>query len=512
MENLILKNKVGTFGEIVTDFDLGSFKYEYSKNDDRSISLTLVKTNKTEDIFNMATNENILNYNGQDYVIKSTSIKHDGGTVTNEIQAKHVFMDIQGHYIEKDEADESTGEDDKSTPKYSLKEYLDIIFKDNVLGFTYEIVGEFKDKKPVSEASGKNGLEMITSGAEIFDYIYYADNKKIYFYAEKSFYERSDEVLVYKYNTNEAQASVSTAELKTYIKGFGKKYTDKETKNYSAKKPADLSYSGKFVKEGTWYTEEVGASYTGTVECKFGNEEITWTLKKMSKGGMLDVFLDGEKVGTYDCYSKTAKSEKITLLKKASKGTHTIKVVHKGAKSGVDYKNTNPRMYVATEKSVVLSCTATLTGNDQYKTYTEYKSPNYELFGHIQAPSVYDENITEESEMLETLKSQLSDEPVVELSTHYLGNEDIKDNNTIRFVHAPLGFNLDLKVVKTTRSHPLTHQPVEVEFNNAKTDIVQIQQKMMRDIKNNNTKSTGNVQFTLPENYSDIVGVTTIDD
>ncbi|MFG0935310.1 peptidase, partial [Staphylococcus sp. 231237_7MaSpsaltlick] len=75
MENLILKNKVGTFGEIVTDFDLGSFKYEYSKNDDRSISLTLVRTNKTEDIFNMATNENILNYKGQDYLIKSTSIK-----------------------------------------------------------------------------------------------------------------------------------------------------------------------------------------------------------------------------------------------------------------------------------------------------------------------------------------------------------------------------------------------------------------------------------------------------
>ncbi|MFG0935177.1 peptidase, partial [Staphylococcus sp. 231237_7MaSpsaltlick] len=100
----------------------------------------------------------------------------------------------------------------------------------------------------------------------------------------------------------------------------------------------------------------------------------------------------------------------------------------------------------------------------------------------------------------------------VELSTHYLGNEDIKDNNTIRFVHEPLGFNLDLKVVKTTRSHPLTHQPVEVEFNNAKTDIVQIQQKMMRDIKNNNDKAAGSVQFTLPENYSDIVGVTTVDD
>lgn len=512
MDNLILKNKLGTFGEIVTDFDLGSFKYEYEKNNERSITVTLIKTNKTADIFNMATNENILNWQGQDYVIKSTSIKHDGGTVTNEIQAKHIYMDIQGHYIESEDGAEDSSGDEESATKYSLKEYLDIIFKDNVLGFTYEIKGTFKDKKAVTSTGNKNGLEMITEGAEVFNYIYYADNKKIYFYDESTYYQKSDEVLVYKYNTSEAQATISTTDLKTYIKGFGQKYTDKETKNYSAKKPRDLSYSGSFVKEGTWYTDEVGASYTGTVRCDFGNEEITWTLKKMSKGGMLDIYLDGEKINTYDCYSKTAKSEKITLMKKASKGSHTIKAVFRGPKSGVDYKKTKPRMYVSTEKSVVFSVTASLTGSDKYKAYAEYKSPNYEIFGHLQAPSVSDENITTKKEMIEKLKEQLSDEPTVELSTNYLGDEDIKDNNTIRFIHEPLGFNTDLKVIKITRSHPLTHQPVEVEFNNARKDIIQIQQKIMRDIKNNNTKPSSGVQFALPENYSDIVGVTTIDD
>ena len=34
----------------------------------------------------------------------------------------------------------------------------------------------------------------------------------------------------------------------------------------------------------------------------------------MSKGGVLDVYLDDEHIGKYDCYSKTATSEKSLSL------------------------------------------------------------------------------------------------------------------------------------------------------------------------------------------------------
>ncbi|RIL33489.1 peptidase, partial [Staphylococcus gallinarum] len=67
--------------------------------------------------------------------------------------------------------------------------------------------------------------------------------------------------------------------------------------------PPDLKFNGKFFKEGTWRTQNVGDSYEKTFECKWGNETLTWTLKKLSRGGLLDVYLDGELINRYSCYS-----------------------------------------------------------------------------------------------------------------------------------------------------------------------------------------------------------------
>lgn len=214
-------------------------------------------------------------------------------------------------------------------------------------------------------------MEYLTEGAELFNYIYYADNKKIVVKDEATFYELSQEPIIYKLNNVEVQATVTTTDLKTYIKGYGKKRTKSETKNYNPIKPKDLSYSGTFIKDGTWRTESVGASYTKKVNCKRGNETLEWTLKKMSKGGKLDVYLDDEFVGYYECYSKTATSEKIIIAQRLKKGSHTFKAIFRGAKSGIDYKKSKPCMYVGTEKSTVLNLTAVLKGTDLYRTTGE---------------------------------------------------------------------------------------------------------------------------------------------
>ncbi|WP_204117654.1 hypothetical protein, partial [Klebsiella pneumoniae] len=82
----------------------------------------------------------------------------------------------------------------------------------------------------------------------------------------------------------------------------------------------------------------------------------------------------------------------------------------------------------------------------------------------------------DEDELLTNLKAQLNDQPTVEVSTnylgsvedkHYLGDGDIKENHMIHFIHKPLGFNIDLKVVKLTVPHPLTNESVEVDFGNS---------------------------------------------
>ena len=525
---MVLKNKKGTFGEILVDYDFGSWKLDYEKNGERSIDFTIYKTYINSDLFDALSNEMLVDWKGQEYVIKSTSVKYDGEIVSNEVTAKHIFMEFQNHYIQKDleneemNSDETSDEENK--PTMTLEQYLEFGFKGNKLGFTYEIRGKFTDRVAIDELGNKNGMEFLTEGAELFNYIYFADNKKIYIYDEETFYQMADIPLIYKYNSSEVQATVSTMDVRTYIQGYGKKKTKAETKNYKPMKPKDLGYSGTFIKNGTWRTDVKGASYTKTFNCKWGNETLEWTLKKMAKGGLLDVYLDNELVGQYECYNKSATSEKIVIARNLSKGTHTFKAVFKGAKPGIDYKKSKPCMYVGTEKSTVLNLTAVLKGSDVYHAYAEYKSPNIDAFGFSEAPTVFDDNALDKGELLKKIKSELNDQPTVEVSTnylgsveekHYIGHDDIKENNTIRFIHQPLGYNLDLKVVKITAAHPLVNEPVEVDFSNSPTDIIKIQQGISRNIKkvNNLVKggSLGGTSFSMPENYSDIVGVTLTD-
>ncbi|MTV20871.1 prophage endopeptidase tail family protein [Staphylococcus delphini] len=518
MNHLVLKDKNNTYGEILTDVDYGTFKYDYEKNNERSLTFTIYKTNLNEDIFNNVKNEMYILYQKQLYVIKSTSIKYDGVIVSNDVTAKHIFMEFQNHYIDKDLANEDNSESNEDVkPTMTLQQYLDFGFKGNKQGFRYEIKGKFTKRVVIEELGNKNGMEFLSEGAELFGYVYYADNKTIYIYDDASFYELSEEPFIYHYNTDEVAATISTLDMKTYIKGFGKKKEKAETKNYNPIKPKNLSLNGIFEKSGTWYTEKIGASYLKEFECKWGNETLVWTLKKMSKGGTLDVYLDDVKIGSYDCYSKTATSEQITIKQGLSKGKHTFKAVFTGAKKGVDYLKSKPRMYIGTEKSTVLNLTAVLIGKELYHAYKEYKSPNYEVFGEMVAPTVYDDTALDENTLLNNLKSQLNDQPTVELSTNYLGLEDIKDNNKIRFIHKPLSFNTDLKVVKLSAPHAFINEPVSVEFSNASKDIVQIQNQINRNIKNVNTivKSGTLAQgatISIPKNYSDIVGVIITDE
>lgn len=528
MESLILKNRKNTFGEILTDFDFGSFKYEYEKNNERSIGFTIYKTSLNADIFDTLLNEMLIVWKGQEYVIKSTSIKYDGAIVTNEINAKHIFMEFQNHYIQKDlENEELNNEETKeeSKPTMTLEQYLEFGFRNNKLDFSYEIVGEFDQRIAIDELGGKNGMEFLTDGAELFNYIYFADNKKIYIYDEETFYKMSDMPLIYKYNSSEVQATITTTDVKTYIQGYGKKKTKTETKNYNPVKPPDLKYSGTFFKEGTWRTQVVGASYSKELDCKWGNETLTWSLKKLSRGGLLDVYIDDKLIGRYSCYSHTARSESIIIARNLSKGKHTFKAVFVGPDPDVKEYKTAPVMYVGTEKSTTLNLTAVLKGSDVYHTYAEYESPNVDTFGWSEAPTVFDDDTLDKDELLETIKAQLNDQPTVEVSTNYLGsmeekhyirNDDVKENHMIRFIHQPLGYNLDLKVVKIIESHPVVNEPVEVDFSNSPTDIIKIQQRINRNIKTmNNLVQGGSLNsgssFSIPEGYSDIVGVTLID-
>lgn len=528
--NVIVENRFGNYAEILTDFDYDSFKYEWSKNEERQITFTAYRTNRNYDVFDMLVNEAYIKFNGQYFVIKSTSLKHDNQTVSCEVVAKHIFMEFQNYYVNKDISDETlnseidaeetdTNESDTGEEQtgnlYTLDQYLKFAFNDNPLGYTYEIVGEFPNRGAIDELGNKNGLEYISSAADIFGYIYFADNKHIKFYTEDEFYQLSDVVLYYTANTEDTAAVITTTDLKTFAKGYGKKKTKTETKNYSPIKPKNLKISGTASKEGTWWISTVGGYFEKTFTCKWGNEVLIWANKKASLGGKVDIYLDGEKVGSFKQYRKTVKTDQIVVARNLEKGQHTFKAVFRGAQDGVDYKKKAPRMYIGTERTTVLNLTAIPKGKDLYHTYAEYKSPNYEAFGHMEAATIFSKDITSKKDLESLLKESIVDTPTVELSTSYIGYDEINENNTMRFVHKFLKFNDDLKVVKIVKSHPYTNTPSEIEFSNAKDDMVSIQKRMVQRINNANSSIAYgglDVDTIGYDGYSDVLGSVFVDE
>ena len=486
--DLIITDINNKMSELLLDFAYDTFKYEYERNSSRSISFIAYMTSHNVDIYNLLQNESYIDYDNQRYVIKETDPKMTGNIHSNEITAHHIMFEFQNHFIGKDLLNEelNSEEHEEIETKYTLKQYLDYGFKDNVLGYTYEIIGEFNEAKTVDDIGGKNGIEHLNEGAELFNYIYFADNKKIYIFNELSFYRPSDIVIRHLYNTDETSVSINTNDLKTRIRGFGKKKTKSETKNYSPKKPADLSYSGTFIKEGTWRTENVGASFSCNVNCKWGNETITFKLKRMSKGGVMSLYLDNNKIGDYSCYSKTATSENIVLGTRLSKGTHTVKAVFNGKQDGVDYKNSNPCMYVGTKGASVINTTAVLKGTDVYHTVETYTSPNAKVFGIREAPEYTNDKALDSATLIEELKTQIQDEPLVDLSTNYIDTETINERDSIWFIHEIMQFDTELKVVSLTKQHPYMNAPDEIGFSNNRNDIIQIQQNINSKIKNVN--------------------------
>lgn len=420
-----------------------------------------------------------------------------------------------GDYTDSDYYDEDDDGNRTNIQTYTLEEYLAYCFAHNENGFDYQVVGDFSDSfaAPISELGGKNGLEYLVEGSEIYDYIYYADNKKFYIYDEGTYYEQSNYPIIYKYNNDEIQVNTKTDNLKTYIEGYGrKKKNPGENKQYDPVASKDLKLHGNINKKySTWWLNDVGDYFEYTLNCKYGKESLEWSMRMRDKGGKAAVYIDNKYVGTYETYSKSSKTKKVRIASSLSKGKHTVKIVLKGKVKGKDYGKFRSRLYIGTEKGKVLQLKPKLELKEIYTTNTVYKSPNYKVFGHKEAPTYFDSKIRNRSELKEKLKQKLNDEPTVEVTTNYAGVNVYKENSKVRFVHKPLGFNVDLKIIKMVVPHHMTNENVEIEFTNSSTDLLRIQQQISTNIRKINKQATKTDRETIKRITSDTIGTVVID-
>ena len=105
-------------------------------------------------------------YQGQKYIIKAPTFNNKSKIQTVDVTAIHIMYGFQDHYVYSN----SKKENDKNTKSYTLEEILKYGFKDNTLGYEYEIIGRFKTTK-LDELGNAPGFDFCKAIAEKFNAI-----------------------------------------------------------------------------------------------------------------------------------------------------------------------------------------------------------------------------------------------------------------------------------------------------------------------------------------------------
>lgn len=219
MKDIIVRNYETDKEEILSDLDKDSFTRKISKNESYELSFSVALTKRNQQAFELVNHESSIFYDGQEFIIKQMSVNATGQSITKDVTAPHIYSTMQD------------GRQYKTvTGKRSVKQLLDHIFKAGKRGFSYEIVDPDKKFVTVEQENfgDDNYLKLVQEIVEDYDADMLVDNKHLIFYPAGDYGSKIEEPIRYKYNTDDVKFDIDTLNLKTQIKGFGKKDDEDE--------------------------------------------------------------------------------------------------------------------------------------------------------------------------------------------------------------------------------------------------------------------------------------------
>lgn len=220
MKDIFIQDYEKTKKEILTDYDKSTFTENWQENETWEISFTIVKTKFNELAFNLVDYENSVFFNGQEFIVKQMGVSAEGAAITKTVTATHIYYTIQDGF-----------QYDTITGTRSINQLLAHVFKPDNRGFTWNVVDPNKKFLPVEQENFGNGnyLKLVEEILKDYGAIVIPDNKNLTFFPRSEYGKKTEEQIRYKYNTDSVKFDIDTFNLKTQIKGFGKK---KEDDNY----------------------------------------------------------------------------------------------------------------------------------------------------------------------------------------------------------------------------------------------------------------------------------------
>lgn len=217
MKDIFIQDYEKTKKEILTDYDKSTFIENWQENETWEISFTIVKTKFNELAFDLVDYENSVFFNGQEFIVKQMGVSAEGATITKTVTATHIYYTMQDGF-----------QYDTITGTRSINQLLEHVFKPDSRGFTWKVIDPNKKFLTVEQENFGNGnyLKLVEEILKDYDAIVIPDNKNLTFFPRSEYGKKTEEQIRYKYNTDSVKFDIDTLNLKTQIKGFGKKKED----------------------------------------------------------------------------------------------------------------------------------------------------------------------------------------------------------------------------------------------------------------------------------------------
>lgn len=217
MKDIFIQDYEKTKKEILTEYDKSTFTENWQENETWEISFTIVKTKFNELAFDLVDYENSVFFNGQEFIVKQMGVSAEGAAITKTVTATHIYYTMQDGF-----------QYDTITGTRSINQLLAHVFKPDSRGFTWNVVDPDKKFLPVEQENFGNGnyLKLVEEILKDYDAIVIPDNKNLTFFPRSEYGKKTEEQIRYKYNTDSVKFDIDTLNLKTQIKGFGKKKED----------------------------------------------------------------------------------------------------------------------------------------------------------------------------------------------------------------------------------------------------------------------------------------------
>jgi len=217
LKDIFIQDYEKTKKEILTDYDKSTFIENWQENETWEISFTIVKTKFNELAFDLVDYENSVFFNGQEFIVKQMGVSAEGAAIAKTVTATHIYYTMQDGF-----------QYDTITGTRSINQLLAHVFKPDNRGFTWNVVDPNKKFLPVEQENFGNGnyLKLVEEILKDYDAIVIPDNKNLTFFPRSEYGKKTEEQIRYKYNTDSVKFDIDTLNLKTQIKGFGKKKED----------------------------------------------------------------------------------------------------------------------------------------------------------------------------------------------------------------------------------------------------------------------------------------------